>query len=529
MKKVCGRNLILTIKKMKLNNCLILDKKKNIYSRVLILLAILPWLFLCQCSSSDNQNKVGIKSTDYKAKKGPLTISVVESGTIKAKEQVIIKNQVEGKTTILSLIKEGTPVKKGDLLIELDASKLEDAKIDQQIKVQNAEAAFIRTRENLEVVKNQAQSEIEKAELAFRFATEDLIKYKEGEYPKDLKSANAKITLAREELQRAEEKLKWSKILFDEKYISLTELQADELSAQKTTLDLELAIADLDLLQNYAYKRKLAELTSDEKQTEMALERTRRKASADIVQAEAEFRAKESEYSRETSKLEKTNEQIAKTIIKAPIDGLVVYATSAQGNWRGNAEPLDEGQEVREQQELIYLPASGSVKAEAKIHESNLDKVKRGLLTRVTVDALPGITFTGTVDTIAPLPDAVSVWLNPDLKLYATDILLEDGISGLRTGMSCQVEIIIEQYNDVIYIPVQAISRIDGHSSVYVKSGSKWKVRPVEIGLDNNRMVHIISGLDRGEEVLLTPPLTEEKPPRKSDEPKKTQKEPEKS
>ncbi len=462
-----------------------------------------------QCSA-DRQDVLDNKST-FTVRRGPLTISVLESGTIKAREQVILKSEVEGKTTILSLVKEGTQAKKGDLLIELDVSRLEDDKIDQQIRVQNAEAAFIRARENLAVIKNQAQSDLEKAELAHRFAKEDLVKYEQGEYPKDLKESSNRITVAKEELWRAEEKLRWSTRLYDEKYISQTELQADQLSAQKAKLDLELAEADRDLLQDYTFKRKLAELTSEVRQTELALKRTKRKAAADIVQAEAELRAKDSEFTRESSKLDKINRQIAKTRIIAPIDGLVVYATSAQGSWRGNAEPLNEGQEVREQQELIYLPATGSVMAEAKIHESSLEKVKIGLPVRVTVDAVPGRVFKGLVDTIAPLPDAVSVWLNPDLKLYASNILLDGNSAGLRTGMSCRVEILVEQYDDVLYVPVQAVTKVEGQPVVYVKDGSGSRSRPVETGLDNNRMVHIRNGLKAGEKVLLNPPLTHRK------------------
>ena len=128
--------------------------------------AVILFLLACviQCSA-DKQDIMDGKST-FTVRPGPLTISVIESGTIKAREQVIIKSEVEGRTTILYLVKEGTQVRKGDLLIELDASRLEDDRIDQQIRVLNAEAAFIRARENLEVVKNQAQSDLEKAELA---------------------------------------------------------------------------------------------------------------------------------------------------------------------------------------------------------------------------------------------------------------------------------------------------------------------------------------------------------------------------
>jgi len=443
----------------------------------------------------------------FEVKQGPLTISVTEAGTIQAREQVVIQSEVEGQTTIIFLVPEGTQVKQGDLLIELDGSRLVDEKVDQEIRVQNAEAAFIRARENLEVVKNQALSDIDKAELAYEFAQQDLQKYVEGEYPKDLKEAQSKISLASEELQRAEEKLNWSKILFSELYLSQMELQADELAANKARLDLELAVTNLELLKDYTYKRDLASLESDVKQAEMALERTRRKANADVVQAEADLRAKDSEFKRQQDKLDKNEEQIIKTRMYAPKEGMVVYATSAQASWRGNAEPLEEGQQVRERQELIYLPTADSFKAEVKVHESSMDKISRGLPVRITVDALPGRVFPGEVVKIAPLPDAQSVFLNPDLKVYKTEIHVTDDTHELRTGMSCQAEIIVTRYSEALYVPIQAVLKVGGKHCVYIMHGKSMEQRTVEIGFDNNRMVHVTSGLKPGEKVLLTPPL----------------------
>ncbi len=444
----------------------------------------------------------------FEVERGPLRISVIESGTIQAREQIILKCEVEGRTTILWLVEEGTRVKKGDLLVELDSSDLLDAKIDQEIRVQNAEASFISARENLAVVENQAQSDIDKAELAFDFAKQDLKKYVEGEYLNERKEVESKITLAREELQTAEETLQWSRKLFEKEYISQTELQIDELAAHKKKLDLELAENNLHLLEDFTHPRVLAELESDVKQAEMALERTNRKAKASVVQAKAELRAKESEYNRQQDKLKKNEEQIAKTKIYAPADGLVIYATSAKSRgWRGNDEPLDEGREVREQEELIYLPTASAVKAEVKVHEASLQKVKAGLPVIVTVDALPGEVFSGYVEKIAPLPDAQMVWLNPDLKVYNTEVYLEGEGDYLRTGMSCKAEIIVEEYKDVIYVPVQAVLRVGGEPTVYVQSGRGFEPRGIEVGLDNNRMIRITDGLREGEVVLVTPPL----------------------
>ena len=444
----------------------------------------------------------------YTAQRGPLTINVTESGTIKSRQQEVLKSEVEGQTTIIYLVPEGTLVTAGELLIELDASQLVERRVDQQIQVQNAEASYIRAREDLEVSKSQAESDISRAELDYQFAREDVNQFLEGEHPKQLKELESNITLAEEELERATEKLRWSETLHKERYISQTELDADRIAKRRAELTHELAVAERDLLQNYTYQRTLDQFKSDVDQTRMALDRIRLKARADIIQAEAEFKAKELEYQQQQDRLAKIEDQITKTKIHAPVDGMVIYATSAQGGRPWSTEsPLDEGKVVREREELIHLPTADAMTAEIKIHESNLQKIRPGLPARVTVDALPGRVFYGKVATIAPLPDAQSLWMNPDLKVYTTHIHLDGSGSGLRTGMGCRAEIIVEQYDEVVYIPIQSVMRIAGEPTVYVQDGLEIVRRPVKTGLDNNRMVRIISGLEAGEEVLLRPPL----------------------
>jgi HlyD family secretion protein len=513
MKRDYGRNMPLseeTSKMSERNKVQGLFKKKSIMVAAIAIAAGLLGLSVLRFTTWKGDIGPGNDHPTFSVMRGPLRINVVESGTIKAREQLIIKNEVEGKTSIIYLIPEGTQVEKGQLLVELDASGLLDQKIDQQIKVQNMEAAFVGAREDLEVVKNQAQADVDKARLAYDFAKEDLKKYQEGEYPNQLKEAESKLTLAKEEATRAQEKVEWSRRLFKEKYISETELEADELTLKRKELDVELARNNLDLLKNYTHKRNMAQLESDVKQAKMALDRTVRKAKADVVQAEANLEAKKAEFERQKDKLKKIEMQIEKTKIYAPAEGQVIHATSVSGGgprWRGTTQPLEEGQEVRERQELIYLPTTSSAKVEVAIHEANLDKVRIGLPVKVTVDALPGETFWGKVARIAPLPDAQSAWLNPDLKVYNTDIYLEGNSVVLRTGMSCKAEIIIEQHEEATYIPIQAVLRVGGKPTVYVVKGNDLEPRAVEIGLDNNRMVRIISGLEPGEVVSLTPPL----------------------
>ncbi len=440
-------------------------------------------------------------------KAGPLVIDVSEAGTIRSREQVVVKSEVEGRSTILWLIPEGTHVKAGDLLVELDSSNLVDRQSQQQITVLNAEAAFIRARENLEVAKSQAASDVAKAELVDKFAKIDLKKYVEGEYPQTLQQAKANITLAQEEQKRAIDKLDWSKRLSKDGYITKTELQADELATTRAEIALKQAERDLLVLEKYTHPRTLAQLNSDVEQAGMALDRAKRKAAADIVQAKADFKAKQSEYNRQKDKLDKLVEQIKKCKVKAPVAGMVVYATTGKGGWRGNQEPLAEGQDVRERQELVNLPTASAMMAEVKVQEASLRKIAKGMPARITVDALPGRTFNGHITKIGLLPDAQSAWLNPDLKVYSTQIDIDDDCPGLRPGMSCRAEIIVAEYKNATYVPVQCVLQVGGKYTVYVKGPDGIRPRQVEVGFDNDRVIRITSGLEPGEEVLLAPPL----------------------
>jgi hypothetical protein len=133
--------------------------------------------------------------------------------------------------------------------------------------------------------------------------------------------------------------------------------------------------------------------------------------------------------------------------------------------------------------------------------------VQPNLPVTLTIDALPGQSYRGVVEFIAPLPDAQSVWMNPDLKVYNTDIRMIGNTAGLRTGMSCRGEILVQEFDDTLYVPVQSVVRESGEPTVYVASGQKVERRKVAIGLDNNRMIQIEDGLRRGETVLLAPPL----------------------
>ncbi len=479
---------------------------KSLIILVAVLVVIGSAIAAVSATGTRGSSKVDAGSI-FTVERGPLTIGLTESGTIKSRDQHIVKSEVEGRTSVIYVIDEGVVVKKGELLVELDSSELQDRLVDQQIQVENTDANFVSAQENLEVTKIQSQSNIAKAELENQFAIEDKVKYLEGDWPKELMQAQADVTLAQEDFRRATDEFGWSKKLYAEKYLSETQYRADELALKRAELQVALAKENLELLTEYTHMRKLAELDSNIEQKELALKRVRRESASNLVQAQARLRALEAEQNRQRNRLTKIEDQISKTKIYAPADGMVVYATSSEFSWRGDTQPLDEGQEVWERQELIHLPTADSMMVVIRVQESALGKVKIGQQVQIKIDAMPNADFTGRVTKIAPLPDATSVFMNPDLKVYDTQIMIDGVHPSLRTGMSCKATVLIEHYPDALFVPIQAVVGRNGESVVYVRQGDEFRARAVVTGLDNHTMIHILDGLEEGEQVLLTPPL----------------------
>ncbi|MAE65259.1 MAG: efflux transporter periplasmic adaptor subunit [Phycisphaeraceae bacterium] len=444
----------------------------------------------------------------FTVERGPLTISVVTAGSIQSLDALVIKNEVEGRTTVLKLVEEGTQAKAGDVLIELDSSQFDDDRIEQEIRVQNAHAALVQATQKLAVVREEAKVDIDAATVDLELARLDFEKYTadQGEYRQELRRAETKITIAEARLERAEDKLEWSRKLETEGYITGSQLKADALAHQEAQVEVELARNDKRLLEQFTLKRQTAALTSALRQKEFALTKTRHLAKSKQVDAEVEERARLLTHQREKQRLEKLVTQIAKCTIKAPVDGMVVYASSTQSSFR-DMDLLIEGAEVRQHQELIRLPTAGKLQADVKIHESMLNRVRVGLAVRIETDVISGVVFNGRVSKIATLPDAQNRWLNPDLKVYNCTIELDADTEGLRPGSSCRAEIVTEHHEEALFVPVQAVRRVDGVPVVYVRSGSAARARQIEVGRNNSVMIHVTKGLEEAERVLLSPPM----------------------
>lgn len=409
----------------------------------------------------------------YEIKRGALPITVTEKGSLESAKNEDVYCQVEGTTTILKILPEGSKVKKGDLVCELDSATLSESLTNQRISTEGAKAAY-----------EQAKLTREVAEIAVK-------EYEDGIYGQEKATINGEIKLAESDLARAADRVEWAVRMFDKGYVSLAQKKTEELSLQKAQFALEQANSKLKVLEQFTKAKTIKELRSD------------------VEKALSDEKAKEQTYELEKQKESKYERQIANCKLFAPGDGLIVYANDPGRNFGSNSPQVEEGATVRERQKIFSLPDIGNMQVNAKIHESHLDKIasRMGagkLKAKIRVDAFADQELDGTVTDVAPLPDPSS-FFSSDIKVYTSHIRIDNPLPGLRPGMNAEVVILVDRKEDVLTIPVQAVLEFKGKDHISVRGPNGFTRKEITLGATNDKFIEIVGGAEAGQVVALNP------------------------
>jgi multidrug resistance efflux pump len=461
--------------------------------------------------------------------------------------------------TILSIVPEGTyitpkDVNEGKVLVELDSSVLEEQIEQYRIDVATARASYTEANEAYLIQMKQNESDITAAELAVKFAKMDFQKYlgedlaeelitrlendpnsgidiallsrvnagdpndpndpneQGGEASQRLKELMDAILIADGQRQKNTDVLVGTQKLYDANYASALDLKTAQLDLQRYEVQTQSAEEALRLYKLYDFPKEAEKFLSDYEEAKRELDRTKARCRSMLAQAEAKLLSAKSRYELQAERTKKAEDQIAACLIKAPAPGLVVYASSQdvfmrRGGGGGSRRTIAEGETVYERQRLITLPDTAEMIAEIAVHEAEVDKVRPGQRAVITLDPFPDQQFKGRVLKVAQLPDAQRGFLNPDLKVYTTQVLIEGTYDYLKPGMSAKVEILVEQLKDVIIVPVTVVANRQGKKVCFVVApdGSSEE-RVVKTGAFDDTFVEIAEGLEEGEQVLLNPP-----------------------
>lgn len=405
----------------------------------------------------------------HTVERGDFVHEITDRGNVESADNVEIRCQVKSKgsggTTILEIVPEGTMAKPGNVLVRLDSSLLENERTSQLIGCGNSEAALI-----------QAQKTLDTAIISKR-------EYLEGVFDQNEMTILNDIFIAKEDVSRAKQYREYSEKLAAKGYIPIQQLEADRFAEEKAKNALEIAKNKLNVLQKFTKAKMIVQLESD------------------IKTGEANVKAKQAAHKLDMEKLALIESQIEKCVIRSPEAGQVVYANLT--GWRGNKELIIEpGAQIRERQVLIRLPNPSRMQVVAKINESKITLVDRGMPSSIRLDAFPDIELYGTVDKVNEFPVPNS-FFGSSVKEYETVVQIGDSPPGLRPGLTAEVRICVEHLADVLTLPVQAVFEHGNKYYCVTRDGERWAARLIELGSTNDKLVVIRQGLGEGEQVVL--------------------------
>ena len=448
-----------------------------------------------------------VKTEDLvEVRRGAFVAKITEPGELRALDSVTISAAKD--LTIIYLIPEGTYAKKGDVLARFDPGKYETQLEEAQAALAVSEADLRKTEKDLEAQRQRLQADIARFEAEARFAQLDLDDLKKRPLPNDLAQAKMDVRRAQAAFQYAEAKRKLLPALVEKGYITRDTLEDAELKALEAKAVLQAAQFKLQTVQAGATPEELERAQVRLEQAQFALDKAKSGMESQLESYDANVTREKANVERAKTLIDTAETKLKVKEIRAPKDGLVVYAKASEN--KGN-EKIQLGMIPYEGQPILYLPDPSTIVADTEVNEVDIGKVQVGGPAELELDSFPGTVFKGTVLKIGSL---ARMKLTPagtpsGIKIFDVTVRVDEADPRIRPGLSATVGMIVERRDNVLSVPLSAVLARDGGQVVLIGNGRRIEERRVVLGASNEDRVIVEEGLGEGDLVIANPPPSE--------------------
>ncbi|MDO8836504.1 MAG: efflux RND transporter periplasmic adaptor subunit [Vicinamibacterales bacterium] len=331
----------------------------------------------------------------------------------------------------------------------------------------------------------KANSQVKAGDVVVEFDPTTLRRTRQ-ERLSELRQADAEIDQARADARIVDEE-------------SRTALMKARFDVDRAALD----VVEGDTVARLDYER--AKLALDD--ARQRLRETEAKNHADRAANAANLAARQRRREKVQADLERTERGLAGLQLRAPSAGMV----NLLPNFRTSG-PMGAGQEFREGDRawsgagILELPDLASVNIAARLEEIDRGRVTPGQAATLRVDAVPDREYRGTVTAISLLAraDFTAGW--PPPRDFDVTITIEDADARLRPGMTASVRVAVDRLANVLVIPAEAVSQVDGRPTVYRLAGSRFEPVVVTLARRGREQVVVLAGVGAGDRLAATPP-----------------------
>jgi HlyD family secretion protein len=203
-----------------------------------------------------------------------------------------------------------------------------------------------------------------------------------------------------------------------------------------------------------------------------------------------------------TSVLEDATKSLDNLFVVSPAMGVAIkkdnYSTGQK--WAVGDQPYSGST-------LIELPDLSAMRATVKINEVDVAKILPGQKVEIRPDAYSDSIFPSQVESVAYL--AQNKDYKSKIKVFPTQISISGQSNRLLPGLTVSCRIIVNEVNDVLIVPLEAVYSDHGEQYVYVKNGTSFIKTTIKAGAVNSNFAMISEGLDEGDMVALSNPFAD--------------------
>lgn len=214
-----------------------------------------------------------------------------------------------------------------------------------------------------------------------------------------------------------------------------------------------------------------------------------------VAQARAKMNIVASDLAKAKNRLQKYEDLLSQLTIKAPKEGMIIYAKE----WNGRKRVVGSTINVWDP-DVANLPDLRDMEVISYVNEVDIQKVKVGQTVDIGLDADPNKELKGKVKTVASIGEQRP---NQNSKVFEVVITVLSKDETLRPSMTTSCNILYGGEDDALTVPVEAINVSGTKSYVYKKDGGSVTRQQVYVAATNNKDAHIKYGLEEGDVVVL--------------------------
>jgi HlyD family secretion protein len=466
-------------------------------------------------------NEPRSKSATVKVEKGDLKIDVALKGVVEAEQMVEVSIKPEAWTQPLIVkkaLEHGTPVKKGDVLLEIDAEKIDQAIRDLQLARNLEELAIRLAREELPILEKSLPLDLTATERAKKEADEDLKQFLEVDRAEMAANAERMVKMETFFLEMAREELKQLQKMYRDK--DLTE-ETEEIILKRQRFFVEMyedMLRSAKIYRDEALKfqipRREQTLRDNVTRQALSLEKAKNTLRPTISQKRLALEKLVYEHDKSGDRLKSLERDREALTVRAPADGIVYHGKCVRGQWdttRGIEAKLQPGGVIAPAEVFMTVVFQRPVFIRADIEEKHLHWLREGLKGKVVPAGYPDLKLPARLLKASYVPHSAGHF---DARL-ALEPSKEAQV--LMPGMACRIKLTTYQRKDALTIPASAVFTDESDDEVhyvYLPGGKNGKPekRTVKIGKSTGTKTEIVEGLKEGEEILAENPNRKSSP-----------------